>query len=389
MARLLTCGFEANDVTIDGIGGTTGTSLVRSGARAMTSVTANFVSTGVHGTTYYARAYYHWTAWPTSGTGSSLAFTGTNVIQIRVSTSGLLTCVPTAGTIPGSFQASLNTWYRLELAGRTSASASSTYGEWYVDGSSLGSSSTLNMTAVWAGMGTQMGLSGLTGAVDDVAYNDSNGASQNGLPGAAKVVLLLPISDNALGTGWTNDNLVNTTTNLWECVNNTPPIGIADTTSSTTSDQNRNATASANSNYDANLTTYTTAGIASGDTINVLDPIVATAAPVTTSAKQGTVGVSSNPVIANVALSATGTSGAFWAGATAGTYPTGWKASHGTATYAPSVTLGSSPVLRITQVTSSTRIAMVCFMGLYVDYTPAPAAGQVPYISSMPQLLAQ
>jgi hypothetical protein len=27
-------------------------------------------------------------------------------------------------------------------------------------------------------------------------------------------------------------------------------------------------------------------------------------------------------------------------------------------------------VMRVTQVTSSTFIAMVCFMGIYVDYTP-------------------
>jgi len=33
--------------------------------------------------------------------------------------------------------------------------------------------------------------------------------------------------------------------------------------------------------------------------------------------------------------------------------------------------LGTSPVMRVTQVTSSTRIAVVCFMGLLVAWTPA------------------
>jgi hypothetical protein len=90
---------------------------------------------------------------------------------------------------------------------------------------------------------------------------------------------------------------------------------------------------------------------------------------VSTSAKVGQVGVVSNPAIAVINLTAN--SGQFWSGTAAGTYPTGWKWSHGTVTYAPSVTLGTAPVMRVTQVTSSTRIAMACFMGIYVDYTPA------------------
>jgi hypothetical protein len=45
---------------------------------------------------------------------------------------------------------------------------------------------------------------------------------------------------------------------------------------------------------------------------------------------------------------------------------------------APSVTLGTAPVMRITQVTASTRIAVVCAMFIYVDYTPAVAAAVIP-----------
>ncbi len=121
------------------------------------------------------------------------------------------------------------------------------------------------------------------------------------------------------------------------------------------------------------MTTYTAAGIKATDIVNVVVPVVSTGAPVTTSAKQGTVGVVSNPTIANVALSSTGTAGAFWQGNAAGAWPTGWKWSVGTAAYSPAVTLGTAPVMRLTQVTSSTRIALADAMGIYVDYTPAPS----------------
>jgi hypothetical protein len=415
MVRLLTAGAEtlnaiADNKTMEGGITTSGTVTVDTGTvntgsksfkcdtgagNAVAYVEKTF--TGALATTYYARAWVNLSAAPGTEAPFIQFLQSTNeVAMVRVRTGGS-TRLFWGGSNQGTSSVVITDglWHCVEISLQINSGSADDSIELVVDGVSELSftSQTIGTAALTA---VRFGWPGATvpGAnkviyLDDLSLNDSTGSNQTSFAGVGREVLLLPISDNALGTGWTNDNLVNTTTNLWECVNNTPPIGIADTTSSTTSDQNRNATASANSNYDANLTTYTTAGIASGDTINVLDPIVATAAPVTTSAKQGTVGVSSNPVIANVALSATGTSGAFWAGATAGTYPTGWKASHGTATYAPSVTLNSSPVLRITQVTSSTRIAMVCFMGLYVDYTPAPAAGQVPYISSMPQLLAQ
>jgi hypothetical protein len=394
MARLLTVGAESADagaglVEGGGASNVTSATLARTGSRSFTTFGYSF--TGALSTTYYYRAYVQWTTLPTADSRILSISAGATQIQARFILSGttlILADNANAQIGAGSTVVTTGIWYRIELSLLT-ASGSVDVGALLVDGVTVQSSSSLAISDSAPSALVFTKGTGATAYADDIALNDSTGGSQNTWPGVGKVVLQLPISDNALGTGWTNDNLVNTTTNLWECVNNTPPIGIADTTTSTTSDQNRNATAAANSNYDANLATYTTAGIGASDTINVLDPIVVTAAPVTTSSKQGTVGLSANPVIANVALSATGTSGAFWAGATAAAYPTGWKASHGTATYAPSVTLGSSPVMRITQVTSSTRIAMVCFMGMYVDYTPAAVAQQILYTNPMPPLIAQ
>ena len=188
----------------------------------------------------------------------------------------------------------------------------------------------------------------------------------------SRVRLLVPTADSAVGAGWTLGS--GGTTGLWDGVNNVPPTAVADTG---TTAQIRNAASNTNS-YDATMQTYAAAGIASGDTILAVQPVISTAAPVTTSSKQGTVGVVSNPTIANIALGAGGTAGAFWSGVAGGTYPTGWKTSFGTMTTSPSVTLGTAPVMRVTQATASTRIAMVAFMGIYVAVTPSTVVTYVP-----------
>jgi hypothetical protein len=206
--------------------------------------------------------------------------------------------------------------------------------------------------------------------LDDFAVNDDQGTDQNTWPGEGKVVLLLPTADSAVGTGWTLGTSTAIAANGFDAVNNKPPVGVADLTAGSDPKQIRNATSNANSNYDATLQSYQAAGIGPDDIVKLIVPIVSTAAPVTTSSKQGTVGVVSNPAIANIALGAAGTAGAFWQGNAAGAYPTGWKWSYGTTTYNPSVTRNIAPVMRITQVTSSTRIAMVDFMGMYIEYEP-------------------
>jgi hypothetical protein len=396
MARLLTAGFETQALTLEGLVDVSGSSNVATtphgGVRCLSAGTnagATFAFTGTLGRAYFGRGYFNFAALPNGIRILKIVPAGANGAEVRVTAGGKVQLWnnPSAVQIGSDSVATLTTgvWYRIELKIIYNSAGSDDTAVLLLDGVTVASASGQSITVQTPGSFEVYGGAAAT-LIDDLALNDDQGANQNTYPGDGEQVLLLPISDNAKGTGWTNDAA--STTNLFNSVDNTPPIGIADTSSGTGLNQLRNATSNANSNYDANLTTYTTAGIGAADTINVLDPIVATAAPVTTSSKQGTVGVSANPVIANVALSATGTSGAFWAGATAGTYAVGWKTSHGTVTYAPSVTLGSSPVLRITQVTSSTRIAMVCFMGMYVDYTPAVVT-QVPYTNPMPPLIAQ
>lgn len=206
---------------------------------------------------------------------------------------------------------------------------------------------------------------------------------------SSKVALLVPTADSAVGTGWTLGTGTAISGNSGStAVKNTPPLGVADLAAGSDVKQIRNASANASVSYDATLTTYSAAGINAGDTVLAVQNVTSTAAPVTTSSKQGLVGMASNPAITTIALGAGGTAGAFWSGAGGGTYATGWKASFGTLTTSPSVTLGTAPVMRVTQVTSSTRIAVVCFMAAWVAWTPA-AATQVPYTQPMQPLIAQ
>lgn len=305
----------------------------------------------------------------------------TNWFYIGVTDDGRFTCRLTPGTTVGSTAANyivLGAWYRMELRVRIGTGAADEV-EMRINGDQIAISTGLNTTdtiptqarvGIRCGSGVGSG-SGTNLDLDDVALNVDDGLSQSTWPGDGNVVLLVPTADSAVGTGWTLGTGTAIASNSGStAVKNKPPLGVADLAVGSDPKQIRNATANANSNYDATMTTYSAAGITSStDTINVITPIVATAAPVTTSSKQGTVGVVSNPTIANIALGTIGTSGAFWQGNTAGTYPAGWKWSKGTVTYAPSVTVTTAPVMRITQVTSSTRIAMVCFMGIYVDYT--------------------
>jgi hypothetical protein len=332
----------------------------------------------VDGRTYWARAYCKVSAAPTAD--SIIFYIGTATGHgARLRTDGTVELFANGAAQAGT-SASITdgAWHRLELKAVATATTTWTAFELLVDGASVStwsgsvSRGTPNLIIGWCitAPGANMVIN-----FDDVALNDSTGSSNNDYPGAGAVVLLKPTADSAVGTGWTLGTGTAITGNTGKtAVSNTPPVGVADLAAGSDPKQIRNATSNANVNYDATMTTYTAAGVGSSDTINAVQCSVATAAPVTTSAKLGTVGIVSNPAVANVALGATGTAGAFWGGAAAGAYgagASGWKWSLGTMTDVPAVTKGTAPVMRTTQVTASTRIAMVCGMFIYVDYTPA------------------
>jgi hypothetical protein len=407
MARLLTAGAETlnaigDDKTMEGGITTSGTVTVETGTihsgsksfkidtGAGTPAYVQKTFTGVSATTYYARVWFNCSAAPSTGTAPVLQFLTAGG---AIAGGGAATMsVQTTGKIGDSIGSNVSgvvadgQWHYAELALQI-LTAGNDYVESRVDGVSL-NTFTGALDTVLPGMiraGAMTSTASFVTYIDDLALNDSNaGSGSTSWPGLGRQVLLLPISDNAVGTGWTGG--AGGASNLFEGVNNIAPQGAADP--GTDASQIRNAS-NATANYDANLTTYATAGIAAADTVNLVQPWIITGAPTATGAKTGALQITSNP--AEGAATAFQTTSNFFraSGVNAGTYPTGWAFSTNPITYAPSVTVGSSPVLRadITGGTA-TRIADVCFMGMYVDYTPAVVT-QVPYTNPMPQLLAQ
>lgn len=206
------------------------------------------------------------------------------------------------------------------------------------------------------------------GAVDTVAstytaYVDDYCVSNSAYPGPGNVVLLVPISDNGRSALWTAGG--GGTTNLWRGVDNKPPTG---TTAALETNVNQIKHAGgATGSYDATMTPYSTAGIGAGDTINAVMPFIWHGEASATGHKLLTFNILSNP--------ATVDSGSFDVSPTAtamGVWPTNWFVRTAPLGGAPGTL--NSPVMRVTRPETATREADVCFMGIYVDYTPATAS---------------
>jgi len=388
MAITAACGFEWQELNADAVGLTNGFSLngtaAYSTAQSRTGTASIRINPGSGGTGYIAGPLDTYTMFglyiATLPSVQRLIAGGNSAgnVSLRLNSDGTIGYYSGVSTLVGTSSAlSTGVWYWVGFRQVTGTSVDL----FTIDGVAA-VNGTVTVSGVITGLGCSLTeLSAIDLYFDDIVWDSA------GLLSSKKVGLLVPTADSAGGTGWVLGTGTALGGNGWIAEDNKPPVGVADLTAGSDTKQIRNATASANSNYDATMTTYTAAGINASDTVDAVFPVVATAAPVSTNAKQGTVGVSSNPVITNIALGVGGTSGAFWAGSAGGTYPTGWKISKGTLTLAPSVTIGTAPVMRITQVTSSTRIAVVCAMGIVVVWTPVVVA-RVPYSTPYPQLLA-
>lgn len=403
MARLATTGFECNDVRTDGSPGfaiqllsgatyragaaRTGSFGIQCAAAASPDSHAQLLFTGTVGRTYYARAYVNFQSFPGSdcwvvyiGAGSMLPIFGLVVTSggiaraYRGFSAGSQSVAQVGSDGP---TLSTGTWYRVEVSLNCGVGSIDS-GELRIDGVTVASASSQNWQDGVTG-GMQVGYLPLSGNVtatlytDDWAYNDDQGASQNTWPGAGNVVNLFPISDNARATLWTAG--AGGTTNLWDAVDNTPPAGLASASETNTSNiEHGGGAAGTTDAYDANMTSYTSAGVAADSTVNVVSFIEVDGEDITTGSKLLKFEVLSNPTIASPG-NVTAGDGAGAHGAYGGLWAI--RTNQGI-TYAPSVTLGTSPVMRVTRPETASRVACVCFMSMVVDYTPAAGAMRVP-----------
>jgi hypothetical protein len=311
----------------------------------------------------FGRVYVNLTNYPTTQVTVFRLIAGAYSLRVKLDTDGTLSLWNNNVAQIGSPSAALNTaqWYRIELYGLIDT-GSVDAAELRLDGISIASATGQSFSdAVWDSMG--IGPSIAPGAnvamyFDDFAMNNDQGATQNTWPGEGKIVLLKPVSDNAVGTGWVDGDGAGT---LFGSVDNAPPIGSATPADGT---QIKNLTGTATGNYDANVTSYTSAGITATDTITVVQSFVSSAEAITTGTKLGALQIVSNPAQAVEDSFTYGGDGT----TAMGTWPSGWTRDYGAAQYNPSVTLGTSPVLRVGKRTNTTREVDVDCMGIYVEY---------------------
>lgn len=400
MARLFTSGFEVGSASANvedpnfsrlGTGGTptVQSTTVRSGSFAQKLVNSTatdekwqftFAGNVSNNYTFYMRVCVYVGAfgnptltWPLNLFGQ----TGGHGIEVKCDSSGNLTMASAdndTSYVTGP-QIVTGQWYVLEVAytpGSNSSDPGASFAQFWVNGTNYGTTSTAegigtgDSTFVFA-WGCASTSTQATWYFDDVAINDSTGASQNGRCGYQnKVVLLKPTSDSAT-TGFTEG--AGGTGSLFAAVDNTPPIGKA-LASATNTSQIKDATSNTTDNYKPNLGAYTTAlasgggGLGSADTVVLVQGICNHGNSSTTGRVNG-LQVISNPTIAETTATTS---------ASAGTFPTGWHTFKTAVSYGPSVTLNTGPVMEFRKATASTDSAMCDFMGLYVEYTPGVPA---------------
>ncbi len=285
---------------------------------------------------------------------------------VYLNTNGTL-AVKDAGSTVGTSSAALvgGTWYWIGV--RCSAGSGALL---QIDGTTeVSGTATLSGSNVGP-VGTE--ASAIDTYIDDIIIDDT------GFLAPSKVDTAFPISDNTV-TGVTDNNGV--ATNIWQCVDNAPPIGVASANEAANPKAGMHFPASTTCNYLANLETYTTLGVASGDTVLAVQSFVRQGEDIATGTKNlQNVGALTNPTVAGASVTAGSDGGAH--GAETGL----WVTTVGTLTTRPSVTLGTSPTIRVSR-TSESRLACADFMAMVVAWTPAPDVPRVPYFSPYPQLL--
>lgn len=364
MARTFCSGFEVNDTAsglvdlLTGAGATFDSAIFRSGLYSAKIVPASTVQTYVTalgaGTSGYLRFYVRVTVRPASTArlicGAILAST----INLRLNPDGTIAHYLNT-TLTGTSTSALTDtthWYRIEIRTPNGSSVPVLL----IDGVTEVTGSPSGWTFA-ARLGASDSVADTyTAYFDDVSVDGAN------FPGESRIVLLKPISDNARATLWTGGT--GGTTNLFDAVDNTPPAGTA-TETNTTQIEHAGGAAGSTDAYDANMTSYSTAGLSPSDTVNAIRFFIIHGEDSGTGTKLLNFSLVSNPAQATTLAN-------FAAGADAGalgTYPTTWTATVNGIVTSPSVTVGTSPVMRVVRPETASRVASVCFMGMYVDYT--------------------
>lgn len=288
-------------------------------------------------------------------------------INVRLTSDGHLeyySLTTLVGTSSGVL--STGTWYWIGVR-HGSGSASDVVVQ--VDGSTF-----VTATSNWAGTTTGASFVGAVGteasAID--FYIDDWITDDAGFLAPSKVDLALPISDNTV-TGVTDGN--GGTSNLWECINNIPPVGVASANEAANPTANIRFPASTTCQYIFNLETYASLGVGSANELNALQTVIRHGEDINTGTKNGSdTGLISNPAQNNSLTGFIfGTDGGAHAAESGSNF---WVTRFGSlitnAGTLAGITIGSSPRQAIQRVSES-RVGCVDFAALLVAWTPAAA----------------
>lgn len=335
---------------------------------------------GDGGVTLYKRIWVYIPAFPTNECGF-IRLTGPN-LAVSLASDGKLrfyqlgvpsTLLGTSGVM------ATGTWIKVEIGYYRVVAASSDYAEFLVNDTSVYSSTGLALTSGAQTTDARFGWFTSAGAVigsdtppgankvlyfDDFAINDNSGGVNASWPGDGKVVLMKPASDNARSANWLAG--AGGTSNLFDAVNNVPPVGV-DLASATNTSQVKCKTALDTDDLDLNMDTYLAAGVPSDHRIVALMAFGSVG-------DNREVGGVHNIAIKHVSNPAASESSLPGLSAVAGTWPTNWIGKRAACVDEPTVTLGTAPVLRLGDRETANSTMMFAFAGVYAESVVAPAA---------------
>lgn len=377
MSRLYTGGAELGHAQADGLivasTPTIDTAVKRTGTASFKATAVNqyhqrtFV--GVLDQSYFFRSYFRFQTTPTgtsrpfaicTSAGGLIAIlelvNGTNVLRL-LNGSGV---VQTTGTIA----LTAGVWYRIEISIDVPASGNTPI-EVRIDGvTALSGSFALGNTAPGQ---FRFGVVGgnLGGIVstnhDDVAINDEQGADQNSWPGEGAVYALLGVSDPGTGVAtanWTKPG--GATTNRHTSVGK-PLVYQADSTVVGDAEKFVRNPTNATSQFEIEVSDYTSAGIPAGDKIVLVQPVAGTGSTSATDTA-GSITCTSNPSFATKAMTT------FDNGVASATVTT-WPRADGNISYNPTVTRGTRPKVMLVK-NAANRIVMCNMLALIVETKP-------------------
>lgn len=368
MARQTICGFEigadapgvGSEVVFTGTGCSIESSIVASGNHSLkvqlTSATMGYAEARVVGLNPVRMAFrIRVTARPATTARLICGTTGASRLNVVLNAAGTLSLRNNTTVLGTSATALTDTarWYHVEVVRIDGDN------RLIIDGS----------TELTGLAGSTLTLYDSLGAVDTVAdtytayFDDLLTDSANTAIGLARIVCLRPTADSQIGS-WTGG--VGGTSNLFDAIDNHPPVGTASETD-TTQIETVDATGdNSTDEYRASLQSYTAAGV-SGTVVNI-QPIIVHGEDAALNSKTGSFGLFSNP--------ASGAAGTWTFGddlGALGTYPSNWATKRGTVFNAPSVTLGTAVEINVRKTDGFASVVSVCFLGLMVEYVPPTA----------------